>query len=226
MKISSVFVKRKKTDAASMVAVIKDIISRLGLNGEKLRGQSYDGYSTMMRKKKRVATKITKDVPPLALPTHCYVDFLNLACGDRIRNPTIVSKSLDTSYEITKLVKFSPKHDSHLRKIHKEEYCQNEDHCASKFSKLRLFSETRWTVRASSLTSIYENYKELEELWDWCLDEYKDREARARILGVQSQMQTFEYFFLGLRLAILLPRHNDNLSTSLKAKVLRATQAQ
>ena len=38
---------------------------------------------------------------------------------------------------------------------------------------LRLFNETRRKVRTSPLTSIYENYKELEELWDWCLDEAK-----------------------------------------------------
>ena len=50
--------KWKKTDATSMVAVIKDIILRLGINGEKLRGQCYDGYSTMMGKKKGVATQI------------------------------------------------------------------------------------------------------------------------------------------------------------------------
>ena len=81
---------------------------------------------------------------------------------------------------------FSPKRDSHLQKIHEEEHYQNEDHCTSKFSTLRLLSETCWTVRASSLTKI--NYKELEKLWDWRLDEYKDREAKARIHGVQSQM--------------------------------------
>ena len=45
-----------------------------------------------------------------------------------------------------------------------EEYYQNEDHCTSKFSTLRLFSEIRWTVRAKALKSIYENYKGLEEL--------------------------------------------------------------
>ena len=89
-----------------------------------------------------------------------------------------------------------------------EEYYQNEDHCTSKFSTLRLFSEIRWTVRAKALKSIYENYKGLEELWDWCLDEYKNTEAKARIHGVQSQMQTFEYFF-GWRLAIPLLRHSD-----------------
>ena len=79
----------------------------------------------------------------------------------------------------------------------------------------RLFGETRSIVVASSLTSIYENYKELEELWDCCLDKYKHREAKAQIHGVRSQMQMFEYFF-GLRLAILLLRHSDNFSTSLQ----------
>ena len=115
-----------------------------------------------------------------------------MAIGLKIQPIQLISKSINTSHEITKLVKFSPKHDSHLRKIHKEECCQNKDHCTSQFSTLRLFSETRWTVRASSLPSIYENYKELEELWDWCLNEYKDREVRARIHGEQSQIQTFE----------------------------------
>ena len=90
---------------------------------------------------------------------------------------------------------------------------------------LRLFSQTRWTVRTSSLTCICENYKELVELWNWCLVGYKDREAKARIHGVQAQMQTFDYFF-GLRLGILLLRHSDNLSTWLQAKNLCTAEAQ
>ena len=113
MRISSVFMKWK-TNATSMVAVIKDIILRLGLDGEKLQGQCYDGYSTMIGKKKGVTTQIKKHVQPLALSTYFYSHSLNLACGDWIRNSTVVSKSLDKSYEITKLVKFSPKRYSHL----------------------------------------------------------------------------------------------------------------
>ena len=109
-------------------------------------------------------------------------------------------------------------------KIHEEEYYKNEEKLSGKMQTLRPFSRTRWTVRASSLTSICGNYKELEELWNWCLVEYKDREAKARIHGVQAQMQTFDYFF-GLRLGILL-RHNDKLSTSLQAENLCIIEAQ
>ena len=90
---------------------------------------------------------------------------------------------------------------------------------------VRLFSEARWTVRAGSLSSIYENYKELDQLWTWCLDVYKDTESKARVNGVQSQMQSLDYFF-GLRLGTLLLRHRNNLSISLQAEDLCATQAQ
>ena len=75
------------------------------------------------------------------------------------------------------------------------------------------------------MRSIYENYKELEELWDCCLDEYEDKEGKIRIHDAQSQMETFEYFF-GLRLVILLLRHSDNLSTLLQAKDLCDVEAQ
>ena len=92
-------------------------------------------------------------------------------------------ESLDTSNVITKLVKFSPKRDSHLRKIHEEEYYENEENSSSKFTTLRLLSRTRWTVRASLLTNTYEGYQELEELWRRCLTVYKDRDAKAQVLG-------------------------------------------
>ena len=89
-------------------------------------------------------------------------------------------ESLDTSNEIIKLVKFSPKRDSHLQKIHKELYYENEENSSSKFTKLRLFSGTRWTKFADKYIR---KLQELEELWRQCLTEYKYREAKARVLG-------------------------------------------
>ena len=73
----------EKTDATTMVnIIIKDIFLRLGLDKTKLRGQCYDGCSTMMGEKKGVATLIKRDVQALALPTHCYAHSLKLAGGD------------------------------------------------------------------------------------------------------------------------------------------------
>ena len=91
----------EKTDATMMVNVIKDIILRFGLDRAKLRGQYFDGCNTMMEKKKGLVTLIKQNVQVLALTTHCYAHSLNLACRDWIKNSTVVSNSLDTSYEIT-----------------------------------------------------------------------------------------------------------------------------
>ena len=78
--------------------------------------------------------QIKNDIQHLALSTDCLAHSLNLACGDWIRNAAVVSKLLETSYKITKLLKFSRKRDSHLRKIHEEEYYKYESNCSSKFS--------------------------------------------------------------------------------------------
>ena len=171
----------EKTDATTMVNVIKDIVLRLGWDKAKLRGQCYYGCSTMMRKK-GVVTLIKRDVQAFTLSTHCYKHPLNLACGDWFKNSTVASNLLDTSYEITKLLKFSPKRNSRLRKIHEEEYYKSEGKRREKMQTLELFSQTLWTVRGSSLTSIGENYKELEELWNWFWVEYEGKQKQGSMV--------------------------------------------
>ena len=58
----------------------------------------------------------------------------------------------------------------------------------------------------------------------WCLKEYKDTETKARIIGVQTQINKFNHFLV--KLAILLLRHSGNLSTTLRIPKLSASQAQ
>ena len=99
-----------KIDATTLTKVIKDIILRLGLDPSKLRGQCYDGCNTMMGLKKGVSTQIKNDIDGRALCTHCYCHALNLACSDSIKGCNLVRDALDTSFEITKLVEYSPKH--------------------------------------------------------------------------------------------------------------------
>ena len=48
-----------------------------------------------------------------------------------------------------------------------------------------------------------------------CLKEYKHREAKVQVLGAQAQMRMFDFLY-GLRLGILLLKHNDNLSVLLQ----------
>ena len=80
-------------------------------------------------------------------------------------------------------------------------------------------------MRCGALVSIIQHYKELKELWRSCLKEYKDTKTKAHIIGVQTQMNKFNYFFV-IKLAILLLRHSDNHSTTLHSPKLSASQAQ
>ncbi len=64
-------------DADTITAVIFDILRRLNLSIAKVRGQCYDGASTMSGKNAGVVATVLKEEPK-ALYTHCYGHSLSL----------------------------------------------------------------------------------------------------------------------------------------------------
>ena len=84
---------------------------------------------------------------------------------------------------------------------------------------------TRWTVRATSLNSIYQNYNVLKEFWDEARGFSVDSECRTRIIGVQAQMNQFSFLF-GLMLAERVLQHTDNLSKTLQNPKLTAIEGE
>jgi hypothetical protein len=60
------------------------------------------------------------DVNPKAMYIHCYGHSLNLAVQDTVKSIKMIKDIIDVSYEITKLVKFSPKREALLDTIKKE----------------------------------------------------------------------------------------------------------
>ena len=89
----------------------------------------------------------------------------------------------------------------------------------------RVLCPTRWTIHGESLHSVITNYCVLQELWDACLETRLQPDIRSRIIGVQAQMKTFEYFF-GVVLGERILKHADNLSKTLQHKNISATEAQ
>ena len=89
--------------------------------------------------------------------------------------------------------KKSPKRESHLINIHTKALLTENDE-QNKAKALRVFNDTRSAVRCGALVSINQHYKDLKELWKWCLKEYKDMETKACIISVQTQMNKFNYF--------------------------------
>ena len=87
-----------------------------------------------------VPTKIS-ELEPRAVYTHCYGHSLNLAVSDILKESKIMKDALDTTYEITKMIKYSPRRDEIFRKL-KDEMPPNS-------APVRILCRTRWTLKAS-----------------------------------------------------------------------------
>ena len=199
-------------NAATLFEVIKDTMLRLNLSTDKLRGQCYDGRSGLAKR--------VQDEESRAVYTHCYSHSLNLAASDSISKSKLMKSALETTHEITKLIKLSPRRDAIFQKLQADSLSSE-----SSSVSIKLLCPTRWTVRADSLLSILENYTVLLSTWEEAIDAARDTESKARIHGVSSQMNTFNFLF-GISLAELVLRHTDNLSKTLQDKTRSAAEGQ
>ena len=55
-----------------------------------------------------------------ALYTHCYSHSLNLAASDTLQNCKVMKTALETTHEITKLIKYSPRRQNLFDSIKEE----------------------------------------------------------------------------------------------------------
>ena len=204
-------------DADMLTRAIKDVLIRMNLPFEKLHGQCYDGASAMSSSKRGVAKRIC-DLEPQAVYTHCYGHALNLAAGDTLKQSKLMKEALETTREITKLIKYSPRRDGIFQRL-------KETLPVGSTPGIRVLCPTRWTVRAESIHSILTNYETLQRTWEEALQVTTDTEAKARIQGVAAQMTTFNYFF-GSMLCELVLKHTDNLSRTLQHASMSAAEGQ
>lgn len=106
-------------DAAHLFSIIKDCLLRFNLPLSKLRGQCYDGCSTMSGIRSGVAKRV-QDEESRAVFTHCYSHSLNLAASDSVKNSQLMKSALETTHEITKLIKKSPRRDGIFKELKAE----------------------------------------------------------------------------------------------------------
>ena len=180
----------------------------------KLRGQCYDGASSMAGSKRGAAAQLLKE-EPRAIFTHCYGHSLNLACSDTVKQCKLMRNSLDVVHEITEFIKKSPRRNAVLQRLKQQISLESSP-------GIRILCPTRWTVRANALQSILSNYGVLQILWNESLEFVKETEMRSRIMGVSTYMRSFDFFF-GVFLGELLLRHSDNLSRTLQTPLMSAS---
>ena len=147
-----------------------------------------------------------------------------------MKNSALLKHTIDDTFELTKLVKKSPKKDSKLKEIQNslaiaddrgnEDYEQNEAK-----PSISMFCPTRWTVRGKCSMVIIENFDEFQRLLEWAIENTSDTSMKAKICGISSYSKTFSYCF-GIHLAAMILNNSDNLSKTLEATQLSAVDAQ
>ena len=128
--------------ANTIVAMIKDSLIQMNLSLSKCQGQCYDRTSVMTGVRNGVAKQISSE-ESRAVFSHCYGHALNLAVGDTIKKIKVLKDVFDVIYEVTKIIKFSPKRNAVFEKL--------KETVSSDNAGFRVFCPTRWTFRAASL---------------------------------------------------------------------------
>ena len=131
-----------------------------------------------------------------------------------MKQSKVCKDALDTAFEISKLIRYSPKRNAAFDCIKVENL--TEEHIGSSIG-IRAMCPTRWTVRGDAVESIIENYDVLKQLWSECLTTQLDPDVKGRIIGVQAQMATFNVLF-GLQLAMKILKITDNLAELYKSR--------
>ena len=89
----------------------------------------------------------------------------------------MLKDTLDMAYEVTKLIKKSPKWEAEFHRKQAELLGQMERdfHVYNMDSPtLKILGPTRWIVWAASLSAILKNYGTLMKLWEWAQDKVSD----------------------------------------------------
>ena len=186
-----------------------------------------DGAASMSGLKSGVATRLLQE-EPRAIYMHCYGHSLNPACADAIKKCSVMKNALDTTFEITKLIKKSPKRYIAFNQI--------KSAVASDSLRIAVLCPTRWTVRADALESILKNYNALVEsidsakvtdmkaLWVESIDSAKVTDMKAHSRGCITD--EYVQLFFGVNLGNLILCNSDNLSRTLQKVDISAAEGQ
>lgn len=200
-----------KTDATTLVSVLKDVLIRCNLPLSKCCGQTYDGASNMAGHLNGVAAKLSHEEPK-ALFVHCLAHSINLCLQDCAKLCKSVKDALGLVNEVYNLINASPKRLAIYNELRKGS--------GPDASSLRPLCPTRWTVRTGAIAAIVNNYSLILQTLEEIAEESSGSIA-SKASGLICLMEKFSTYF-GLKLAHLGFVATEQLATTLQAKDVNA----
>ena len=146
------FYHAKKTDAGSLLDILKSALEELHLPFCNLRGQGYDGAASMSGKESGLQTRVRQENPQ-ALWVYCFGHNLNLVVQDSIKkNPNSeMENALIKMQSVINFIKGSPKRYEIFKEMVEQAQHQNKH-------ELRPLCPTRWVMKLASVDIFLQHY--------------------------------------------------------------------
>ena len=205
------------TKAETIFSAMKDILIRCSLPINQCRGQAYDGASNMSGINNGVQALFKAEAKKV-LYVHCLAHSLNLCLKDVTNTCEVIRDVLNFIYELTQLIKMSPKRLTFFDSLRREVTINTGELTP----RLRILCPTRWTVRHSSIASILKNYSIIQSALDEISKGHDDYAAKAS--GMVSKMDNFDTLF-GLKLAYVIFSAAEQVSINIQAKDITVQEA-
>ena len=171
------FDQTDRTDAETLLSLVKRCLLQLGLDFENIRGQTYDGADNMRGNHK-------------ALFTYCVGHQLDLVCQDATRVLPEVVHTMEEIGAINTFIRHSAKRHASLEKLVALDSVMPGTHS-------RPLCETRWVLRAPSLKAFVDLYSVLMDWFEDMLhDSNQNANMRSKALGHLHNMERIQFFFL------------------------------
>jgi hypothetical protein len=174
-----------RSDAASLFGVVQNVFSEVGLSFSMLRGQCYDGASTMAGQHTGLATRIL-ELQPLAPFTHCWNHQFNLILVHACSPVKHVRNTLNTVQSVYKFF------CSHKRQdIFRSKQAENSE---DRVRTLKSHCDTRWSSWLAAVRDLRATVPSIVQSLDFIDD--NDRTSSGCEAGQLSKaVQSFRFLF-------------------------------
>lgn len=183
----------KDTKANTLFHAIEDVMIRLGLGFQQVRGHCFDGAPNMCGHLNGVQ-KLIKDVQPKSLFVHCSNHSLDLCLQEAARTCSLLCEALGLVKDVSNIILSSAKRKNIYSDIVLTPCDQDNE---EKVANLLPLCPTRWCVRVKALNRFISNYERVLETVKAILD---DRNAvsddrRAALRGYKRQLKKAKTLF-------------------------------
>lgn len=207
--------------ADALTAAIRDVLVRLQIPMDKLRGHSFDGASNMSGRLHGVQAQLNASQPK-SMFVHCVNHSLDLALQEIASEVALVRDSLTLVRDIANVFRESAKRKEKLRVIADD--IAVLDGTNDSPAVLLALCPTRWCVRTRAITRLLKSWKVVMLALDELLLETGRGDAKSKMVGLRKQMSKMKTY-LGVTVCQALFGPCEDLAKGLQSEKTTATGA-